>query len=59
MSRVFMLLDFYKNLICDKGEFYPNCGAKRSHGWGKMPPSLTEQFALNLYSKIRVHADLA
>ncbi len=49
MSRVFMLLDFNKNKIC----------AKRPHGWGKMPPSLTKQFALNIYSKIWVQAVLA
>ncbi len=60
MIRVFMQLDFfYKNTICAKGEFYPIYGAKRPHGWGKMPPSLTKQFALNIYSKIRVQAVLA
>ncbi len=43
MSRVFMLLDF----------------GKTPHGWGKMPPSLTKQFALNIYSKIRVQTVFA
>ncbi len=27
-----------------------------NYGWGKMPQSLTKQFALNIYSKIRVQA---
>ncbi len=47
------------NNNCAKGAFYPTCGAKRPHGWGKMPPSLTKQFALNIYSKIRVQVVLA
>ncbi len=29
------------------------------HLWGKMPLSLTKQFSLNIYSKIRVKAVLA
>ncbi len=32
---------------------------QHSHGWGEMPPDLTKQFALKMYSKIRVQAVLA
>ncbi len=40
--------------LCQGGRFgvHPN-------GLGKMPHSLTKQFALNIYSKIRVQAILA
>ncbi len=40
-----------KNLFVPRGRF--------THLWGKTPPSLTKQFALNIYSKIRVQAVLA
>ncbi len=52
--------------LCQGGRFahgvcpiHPTYGAKRPNGLGKMPPSLTKQFALNIYSKIRVQAILA
>ncbi len=48
-----------KIIICAMGAFYPTYGAKRPHGWSKMPPSLTKQFALNIYSKIRLQATLS
>ncbi len=44
-----------KQIISAKGAFYSTYGAKRP---GKMPPSLTKQFALNLNSKIRVYTQL-
>ncbi len=39
--------------------FVPTYEAKCPHGLGKMSPSLTKQFSLNIYSKIRVQAVLA
>ncbi len=39
MSRVFMLLDLNKNVICANEAFYPTHDAKRPHGGGvKCPP---------------------
>ncbi len=49
MSRVFMLFDLNKNVICANEAFYLTHDAKRPHGWGKMPPSLTKQFAVSEY----------
>ncbi len=42
-----------------RGRFTPPMGQNAPMGKVKCPPSLTKQFALNLYSKIRVQAALA
>ncbi len=55
MSRVFRLLHFLQKLNLCQGGTPPR--AKRPMS-GVMPPSLTKQFALNLYSKIRLQAAL-
>ncbi len=58
MSRVFMLVDFWQKFnLCRGGRFTPPMG--HNAPMGKMPPSLTAQFALNIYSKIRVQASLS
>ncbi len=54
MSWVFMLLDFKQKLFVPRGLFIPPMGQN-----APMPTSLTKQFALNIYSKIRVQAVLA